>query len=107
MEIHFTMTVDFKSSKAIEDSQLMHSNSDTIEIMIINDTHKIIDEVFEILCSSNQIGLESMKCNEFVFDFVDGLHFKCDKISLNCGGSHIDSSGWLNNKKATLNPKNL
>ena len=75
-----------------------------IRLLFIIDYYFITDEVFEILFPSNQIDLESMKRNEFVFDFVDGLHFKCYKISLNSGGSHIDSSVWLNNKKATLNP---
>ena len=28
------------------------------------------------------------------------------KISLNRGGSYIDSLKWLKNKKATINPKN-
>ena len=27
-------------------------------------------------------------------------------MSLNRGGSYIDSSKWLKNKKATINPKN-
>ena len=31
-----------------------------------------------------------------------GLH----KISLNRGGSYIDSPEWLKNKRATINPKN-
>ena len=31
---------------------------------------------------------------------------KLDKISLNYGGSYIDSPEWLKNKKATINPKN-
>ena len=30
---------------------------------------------------------------------------KLHKISLNRGGSYIDSSKWLKNKKATINPK--
>ena len=47
-----------------------------------------------------------MKGSEFVFDNVDSLYYKLDKISLNGGGSYIDSPEWLKNKKATINPKN-
>ena len=44
--------------------------------------------------------------SEFVFDSVDSLRYNLHKISLNRGGSNIDSPEWLKNKKATVNPKN-
>ena len=47
-----------------------------------------------------------MKGSEFVFDSIDLLYYKLHKISLNRGGSYIDSTEWLKNKKATINPKN-
>ena len=47
-----------------------------------------------------------MKGNEFVFDSVDLLHFKCHKISLNRSGSYIGFPKVIKNKKATINPKN-
>ena len=47
-----------------------------------------------------------MRETEFVFDSVDSLHYKPHKISLNRGGSYIDSPKWLKNKNATTNPKN-
>ena len=34
------------------------------------------------------------------------MHYHLNKISLNSGGSYIDSPQWLKNKKATINPKN-
>ena len=55
-----------------------------------------------------QEGLEkSMKGSDFVFDSVDTLYYKLHKISLNRGGSYIDSPEWLKNKKSTINPKNI
>ena len=39
------------------------------------------------------------------FDSVDSLYYKLDKISLNRGGSYIDSPKWPKNKKATINAK--
>ena len=33
-------------------------------------------------------------------------YYNLHKISLNRGGSYIDSPKWLKNKKATINPKN-
>ena len=32
-----------------------------------------------------------MKDIEFVFDFVQLLHYKCHKINPNCVGSYLDS----------------
>ena len=47
-----------------------------------------------------------MKGSEFVVDSVDLLYYKLHKISLNRGGSYINSPEWLKNKKASINPKN-
>ena len=47
-----------------------------------------------------------MRRSEFVFDSIDLLNYKLHKISLNRGGSYLDSPNWLKNKKATTNPKN-
>ena len=49
---------------------------------------------------------EKMRGSEFVFDSIDLLHCNIHKISLNRGGSYIDSPKWLKNKKATINSKN-
>ena len=40
-----------------------------------------------------------------MFDFVDGLLYKFDTTSLNCGESYSDSLNWIKNKGATINPK--
>ena len=47
-----------------------------------------------------------MRGSEFIFDSVDLLYYKLQKISLKKGRSYIDSPKWLKNKKATINPKN-
>ena len=39
-----------------------------------------------------------MKGSEFVYNSIDLLHYKPPKISLNRGGSNIDSPNWLKNK---------
>ena len=47
-----------------------------------------------------------MKGSEFIFGVADVLYYDLNKVSLNRGGSNIDSPEWLKNKKATVNPKN-
>ena len=49
---------------------------------------------------------ESLRGSDFLFDFVYLLYYQLHKISLNRGGSYIDSPKWLKIKKATINPKN-
>ena len=46
-----------------------------------------------------------MRGSEFVFDGVNVLYYYLNKISLNRGGSYIDSPFWIKNK-ATINPNN-
>ena len=43
---------------------------------------------------------------DFEFDGVKFLYYDFNKISINRGGSYIDSPKWLKDKKSTTNPKN-
>ena len=47
-----------------------------------------------------------MKGSEFVFAYVQLLHYEWHKTNFNCCGSYIDSPDWIKNKKATINPIN-
>ena len=49
---------------------------------------------------------KKMKGSEFEFDGVNLLYYDFNKTSLNRGGSYIDSSEWMKDKKSTINPKN-
>ena len=48
---------------------------------------------------------KSVRGSVFVLYSVDSLYYKLHKVSLNRGGSYIDSPKWLKNK-ATINRKN-
>ena len=37
---------------------------------------------------------------------VDVFYYNPNKVGLSRGGSFIDSSKWLKNKKASINPQN-
>ena len=47
-----------------------------------------------------------MRGSDFEFYGVNLLYYDFNKISLNRGGSYIDSPNWLKNKLSTINPKN-
>ena len=34
------------------------------------------------------------------------MYYKCQKVTLRCGGLYIDSPDWIKKKKATINLKN-
>ena len=77
-----------------------------MEVKMGSKTDEIIENHFESRLQRYEEELEeSMKESEFVFDNVYFLYYKLYKISLNHGGSYIDSGKWLNNKKATTNLK--
>ena len=46
-KIHLTMAINFFSSKDSEKTCIMYSNSDNIEVMMGNETDKIIEELFD------------------------------------------------------------
>ena len=90
------MEVNFISFKDSSETRTMHTTSDNREIMIGDETDEIIKNFFEALLQKYQEGLEkSIKGSGFVFDIVDLLHYKLHKISLNRGGSYVDSPEWL------------
>ena len=85
----------------------MHSKSDNKEIIINDEADEVIEELFKSLLNRYQNNLEeSMKGSNFVFHYVHLLYYKCHKINSNRGGSYIDCSDWIKNKKATINPIN-
>ena len=101
MKINFISSVD--TNKFCE----MYTTSNNIEIMNGTETNDIINELFMSFLRRYQEGLDTkMKGSDLVFDSIDLLQYKLHKISLNRGGSYIDSSDWIKNKKATINPKN-
>ena len=78
----------------------MHSKSDNMEIMTYDNPDGIIKELFDLLLSKHQIGLETqMRGSDFILDCVSLLYYKCHKINFKLGGSHIDSPDYKKRKK--------
>ena len=107
-KIQLTAAINFISSKPYSDeTRIMYAKSNNIEIMIGSDTNEVVEELFKSILRKYQENLEEkMSGSEFIFNGVDVLYYDLTKISLNRGGSYIDPPVWINNKKATINPKN-
>ena len=60
------MTINFFSSKDFEETHTMYSKSNNIEVMMGNETDKIIEELFDSLSQRDHKSLEeSMRESEF------------------------------------------
>ena len=63
----------------------MHLKHKNIEFMIYDNTNEVVDKLFESLLSRYQIGLETlMRRNNFTFDSIQFLYYKCHKINFKC-----------------------
>ena len=106
-KIQLIMKINFISSLDTDEIRTMHTKSDNIEIMNGIETNDIINELFKSFIERYQETLETkLKGSTFVFESVDLLYYILHKISLNRGGSYIDSPDQIENKKATTNSKN-
>ena len=99
---------NYSNSKPDSDKKCtMHTKSDKIEIMMGSEADEIVKELFKSLLRRYLEGLkESLDGSNLIFASVDALHYNLNKIGLNRGGSYVNSSEWLKNKKATINLKN-
>ena len=106
--MQLTIEVNFISLKLGSDETLiMYTRSDNIEIMFGDDNDDIIEQLFESLLKKYEENLQNkMRGSEFEFDGVNFLYYDFNKTSINRGGSYIDSPKWLKDKKSTRNPKN-
>ena len=59
------------SSKDINDEHIMHSKSDSIEIMVNDTADEVIEELFQSIISMHQIKLKTLiKSSGFIFDCI-------------------------------------
>ena len=56
--------------------------------MINDEAGEVIKELFNSIKNEYQRSLESINSNEFVFDYVHLLYWKCHEIRSDCGGSY-------------------
>ena len=107
-KLHLIAKINFISLKPGSDETcIMHTRSDNIEIMIGKDNDEIIEDLFKSFLQKYEENLKNkMRESDFQFDGVNFLYYDFNEISLNRGGSYIDSPKWLKDKKSTINPKN-
>ena len=107
-KIQLTAEINFTSLKPdSNEKRIMYTKRDNTEVRIGNDANDVIKELFKSFLQRYQESLqEKMRGSEFEFDGVNLLYYDFNKISLNRGGSYIESAKWIKNKNSTINPKN-
>ena len=96
------ISINFLSSKENNGECIMHSKRDWLIIKQI----KLKKTFFNHLFSRYQNGLEMlMRSNDFVFNYVRLLHYKCHNINFKRGGSKMKNK-MKKNEKATKKPNN-
>ena len=100
------MRVNFISSKDTGETRTIYVWSNNESIMWGSDTDDIIRELFRSFLHNYQEELKIIKGSDFVFESVELMDYKLHRVRLRRGGSYIKSPKWLENKKATINPKN-
>ena len=107
-KVQLTIEVNFISLKpGSDETRIMYTRSDNIEIMFGDDNDDIIEQLFESLLKKYEENLQNkMRGSEFEFDGVNFLYYDFNKTSINRGRSYIDSPKWLKYKKSTINPEN-
>ena len=107
-KVQLTIEVNFISLKpGSDETRIMYTRSDNVEIMFGDDNDGIIEQLFESLLQKYEENLRNkMRGSEFEFDGVNFLYYDFNRTSINRGGSYIDSTKWLKDKKSTINPKN-
>ena len=89
-KMQLTAEINFTSLKPDSDeTRIMHTKSDNTEILIGSDTNEVIKELFKSFCRGS----------DFAFEGVNLMYYDFNKISLNRGGSYIESAKWIKDKK--------
>ena len=107
-KVQLTIEVNFISLKpGSDETRIIYTRSDNVEIMFGDDNDDIIEQPFESLLQKYEENLQNkMRGSEFGFDGVNFLYYDFNKTSVNRGGSNIDSLKWLKDKKSTIYHKN-
>ena len=90
-----------------EESDIMHSKSNNVEIMSGRSTDIIVDGLINSFKQTYQEGLENiMRGSSYVFNHVKLLEYSLHKISLSRGSSYLPTLQWIANEKCTINLNN-
>ena len=106
-KIQLTIAINFISSKDVDEEHAIHSKRNNIEFMSCDNANGVVDEILSHFFEYNKLVQKHQWEGAILFSILYfDSYYRCQKISFKCGRSYIDSPGWTQHKKATINPKN-
>ena len=99
-KIQLTAEINFTSLKPDSDeTRIIHTKSDNTEIITGSDTNDVIKELFKSFLQRYKGSFQEKKRgSDFAFEGVNLMYYDFNKISLNRGGSYIESAKWRKDK---------
>ena len=96
------------STRSFEETRVIYTRSEPVEIYMGSDTENVIDTLFNTLLQIFQQAQETSdeRGSEFIPDSVELLYYHFQRIDIRRAESYIISPDWIASKKATINPKN-
>ena len=86
---------------------IMYTRSTPEAIIIGCETEEVAENLIMQLLQKYQDNLQNkMKGSDFIFNEINYLYYDLNRITISKGGSYIESSKWLKDKKCTINQKN-
>ena len=106
-KIQLTMKIIFTPIEDFNDERTLYVKTKDVEIMRSSDTNEIVKKSFESIIQKYQELIEySTKNSGLILEGIELMNYDINKITINRGGSYIESPTWLKSKKCTINPQN-
>ena len=96
------------STISFEETRIIYTKSEPVEIFIGSDTEDVIDKLLNTLLQRFQHSQETSneRGSEFIPGSVELLYYHFQRIDIRRAESYIMSPDWILSKKAKINPKN-
>ena len=106
-KIQLTMKIIFTPIEDFNDERALYVKTKDVEIMRSSGTNEIVKKSFESIIQKYQELIEySTKNSGLILEGIELMNYDINKITINRGGSYIESPTWLKSKKCTINPQN-
>ena len=85
----------------------MYTRRTPEEFMIGSETEEVAEKLIMSILQKYQDNLQNkMKGSDFIFNGINYLYYDLNSITISKGGSYIESTKWLKDKKCIVNQKN-
>ena len=107
-KLQLSAEISFVSQKPDSNEiHIMYTRSIPEEIIIGCETEEFAESLIMQLLQKYQDNLQNkMKGSDFIFNGINYLYYDLNRITISKGGSYIESSKWLKDKKCAINQKN-